>query len=253
MMNVFYFVTGNKNKFKEAKEIFKPLMVKQARIHVNEIQSFNLNEICKSKVLQAYSIVKKPVFVEDVSLEINALNKFPGPFIKWVEETIGNKGILKLLEGKTNRKAIAKAMVCFYDGKRLKYFQGVLKGKIALKEKGKAGNPFRDGVKVVIFFVITLYGWLLFRSQSFSQIAALSSTLLLDFGNLTLTASYPRAAAMFGLPIFFFIELSEYFFKGKSFYKRLPAPIWTAVYACLICCFCAGMTTESTQFIYFQF
>ena len=134
---MFYFVTGNKNKFKEVREIFKPLKIKQASIHIDEIQSFNLNEICKAKVLQAYSRLKKPLFVEDVSLEINALNKFPGPFIKWVEETISNKGILKLLEGKTNRKAIAKAMVCFYDGKRLRFFQGILKGKIALKEKGK--------------------------------------------------------------------------------------------------------------------
>jgi len=71
-----------------------------------------------------------------------------------------------------------------------------------LKDRQKPDIPLKSAAKIAIYFIITLYGWLLFRSQSFGQIAALSSTLLLDFGNLTLTSSYPRAAALFGLPIF---------------------------------------------------
>lgn len=107
--------------------------------------------------------------------------------------------------------------------------------------------------KMISFFMITLYGWLLFRATSFDQIAALSSALIFDFGNLSLSASLPRAAAIFGMPLFILIEVLENFNRGKSFYLQMPAPVWTSVYACLIFCLAMGMNTESAQFIYFQF
>ncbi len=109
------------------------------------------------------------------------------------------------------------------------------------------------GVKIVFFFMITLYGWLLFRAPSFAKIMTLSSTLFFDFGNLDFSASLPRAAAIFGLPIFMFIESMGYFMKGESFHKRLPVPIWTATYASMLFCLAMGMNTQSSQFIYFQF
>ncbi len=114
-------------------------------------------------------------------------------------------------------------------------------------------NGFTVFFKIAFFFGLTLYGWLLFRAPSFAKIVTLSSSLILDFGNLNFSASLPRAAALFGLPFFLFIEFMEYLKRDEKFYVHLPVPIWTGIYASMLFCLAMGMSTESTQFIYFQF
>lgn len=122
---------------------------------------------------------------------------------------------------------------------------------------GKKGqndeSTFFSCLKIIGFFMVTLYGWLIFRSPTVDKILEYSSVLIFDFGNLHLTAALPRAAAIFGMPIFIFIEIYEYAKKGRSFYTQLPVYIWTAIYASFVFCIAMGMTNETSQFIYFQF
>ncbi len=47
------------------------------------------------------------------------------------------------------------------------------------------------GILMAGFFVLTCYGWLLFRSPSLGKIAGLSWALVSDIGNLSFTASTP--------------------------------------------------------------
>ena len=108
-------------------------------------------------------------------------------------------------------------------------------------------------IKIICFFVVTCYGWLLFRSESLKQIIDLTSVLIFDFGNISFGALRPRAAVVVGLPILLFIELVEYNSSGRKFYEKLPIPAWTAVYALMIFGLFLGMSNESAQFIYFNF
>lgn len=108
-------------------------------------------------------------------------------------------------------------------------------------------------IKTAFFFTLTCYGWLIFRSPSLEKVVNLSSTLIVEFGNFDFGAMPPRFAALFGLPVFLCIEIIENATDGKSFYKSLPIPIWTAIYASMIFGFVIGMSTESAQFIYFNF
>jgi alginate O-acetyltransferase complex protein AlgI len=110
-----------------------------------------------------------------------------------------------------------------------------------------------DVARIAIFFMVISYGWLLFRAPSLDKIASLTSTLIFDFGNLDYGAAWPRLAAIIGLPILFVIELVEKLDAEKPFYKILPVPAWTALYAAMIFNIAIGMTTESTQFIYMVF
>jgi alginate O-acetyltransferase complex protein AlgI len=138
----------------------------------------------------------------------------------------------------------------FYHGILLclhRDFQGVRKAVEA-----RAGF-FVSVLKTLTFFAATCYGWLLFRSPTLESVLTLSSTLILDFGNLDFGAARPRFAVLFALPIFMIIELIEYASNGKSFYKTLPIPLWTAIYASIIFTFIIGFGTESAQFIYFNF
>lgn len=114
-------------------------------------------------------------------------------------------------------------------------------------------NVLNDVMKITLFFMVICYGWLLFRAPSLDKIVSLTSTLIVDFGNMDFGAAWPRLAAVLGLPIFFIIELVEKIGVEKPFYKKMPVPAWTSLYAAIIFNIAIGMTTESTQFIYMVF
>ena len=86
-MQPITFITGNQKK---ADYLAKYLgfSVWHQKINLDELQSLSLREIVEHKVKQSYDIIKKPVLVEDVSLEFSALGKLPWPFIKFFEQEV---------------------------------------------------------------------------------------------------------------------------------------------------------------------
>lgn len=131
------FITGNQNKADYlAKYLGFP--VKHIKLDLDEIQSLDLKEIVEHKVKQAYEIVHKPVIVEDVSLEFAALGKLPGPFIRFFVDGVPFEIICNMINGQS-RKAIAKCVFGYYDGKNLQLFEGQLNGEISEKPSGENG------------------------------------------------------------------------------------------------------------------
>lgn len=108
-------------------------------------------------------------------------------------------------------------------------------------------------LKIILFFIATCYGFLLFRAGSLENIIRFTNILIFDFGNMTIGALRPRAPVVLGLPFFVIIEFIEYGLKGKKIYEYLPIPAWTAICAMMIFSLFLGMSNESSQFIYFKF
>ncbi|MCD6381635.1 MAG: non-canonical purine NTP pyrophosphatase [Candidatus Aenigmarchaeota archaeon] len=127
------FVTSNPNKVREVEEILG-MKVKQVSIDVKEIQSLDVKDVVREKVIEAYKIVNKPVIVEDTGLYIESLNGFPGALIKWVMKTIGNEGICRITTG--DRRAVARTYVGYYDGNDLNLFVGEISGRISDVPRG---------------------------------------------------------------------------------------------------------------------
>ncbi len=105
----------------------------------------------------------------------------------------------------------------------------------------------------VFFFLLTCYGWILFRAHSFDQIRSLTRTLFLGVGGLHLNAVFPTPAATVGLPIFLLAEYVGYRTDGKRLDEVLPVPVWTAAVAGMIFAFILGATYGPSSFIYFVF
>lgn len=135
------FATSNKFKVDEANSVGKKFGIKFVQLKINypEIRDENVENVAKAGAKFVFEKIKKPVIVEDTGLYIKALNGFPGAYSKFVFQKIGNKGILKLLEGEKNRKAEFVSSVGYFDGKELRIFTGISKGKILEIEKGAAG------------------------------------------------------------------------------------------------------------------
>jgi inosine triphosphate pyrophosphatase len=136
-MKKITFITGNQGKADYlAKYLGFPVAHK--KLDLDELQSLDLKKIVEHKARQAHRFIKKPVIVEDVSLEFAALGKLPGPFIKFFVDNIPFKALCSLVDGKT-RKATARCVFGYFDGKVLKLFEGKLEGEIAKKPAGKNG------------------------------------------------------------------------------------------------------------------
>ena len=132
------FVSSNKNKFYEAKNILYKNKINLGffKSTLKEIQADSLKEIAAQKVDEAYRRIHKPVIIEDAGLFIDSLNGFPGPFSAYVFKTIGNSGILRLV--KSNRKAKFQSVVAYCDNKYgVMLFDAKVEGKISRTAKGK--------------------------------------------------------------------------------------------------------------------
>jgi len=133
-MEIIY-VTDNKEKFKTAQLILgNKVKLKQTSLDLIEPQCINPREVSEIKAKQAHAILKKPLFVTDTGLSLDAFNGFPGALIKFFNEYMGQKGVLKLLNGIENRDAKAIVSLTFHDGKTMETFEGITEGTIAEKE-----------------------------------------------------------------------------------------------------------------------
>lgn len=133
---MLHFATGNNKKFVEIKAILGS-SVKQVKIDLPEIQAIEAKKVVKEKLLVAFENLKKPVLVEDTALYIKAWHDLPGALFKWFASNLGDKKICEILKSEKNRKAVAEAVIGYYDGKRMKIFSGQIEGTLAKKPIGK--------------------------------------------------------------------------------------------------------------------
>lgn len=136
-MNEVTLITGNKKKAEYFTK-YIGVNIDHIDLDLDEIQSMSVAEVATHKVKQAYDIIKKPVLVEDVSLEFPALGNLPGPFVKFFLESLKLEEICNLLNDKS-REAIARCVIGYYDGTDLKIFEGRINGTIAMTPSGERG------------------------------------------------------------------------------------------------------------------
>jgi XTP/dITP diphosphohydrolase len=140
IMRIFpeFFATNNDNKLREVNEILG-FNLKQIAIDLVEPQSVKVEDVVSEKAKDAFYKTGKLVLVEDTGLEFEAWNELPGALIKWFLATVGNEGILKMLKGETNRKAIAKTAIGFFDGTQTRISVGEIYGTIPDTIRGTGG------------------------------------------------------------------------------------------------------------------
>jgi len=134
------FVTSNPHKFREAEAILGDfgIEVKWMNLEYPELQADTLEEVVlySLKWLSESKGIKEPFFIEDAGLFIRSLKGFPGPYSSYVFRTIGNEGILRLMNGIEDRKAKFRSVIGLaIDGKHYT-FHGETKGSIADSIRG---------------------------------------------------------------------------------------------------------------------
>lgn len=139
------YCTGNKFKLSLAKRILEPLgiEVEGKKLDIPEIQASSIEEVAKYSSKVASGMLKLSTLKNDSGLVIPALNNFPSAYTKYIEETISENGILKLMEGIENREAYFLEVLAYTElGKETVVFVSKTEGKIANKPEGEYGWSF---------------------------------------------------------------------------------------------------------------
>ena len=146
---IVYFITRNDNKFLEVSKLFKQEKIdyrlKQNNLKTSEIQATSLEEVALFKLNSVRDKVNTSFFVEDAGFFVDIpLNGFPGVYSSYVLKTIGNEGILKLIDNFDQTKAHFSSIIAlfFKPLNKIITFKGEVKGKIANKIKGTSGFGF---------------------------------------------------------------------------------------------------------------
>ncbi|MBI3033602.1 non-canonical purine NTP pyrophosphatase [Candidatus Woesearchaeota archaeon] len=131
-------VTGNANKISEFRRFFDELDVLNAEYP--ELRSDDPAEVAGTSAKALSENLGGAVVVEDSGLFIVALKDFPGTCTKYVTGRIGNRGILRLMKGVSNRKCFYKSAIGYCEpGNQPVCFIGVEEGRVAMSERGKYG------------------------------------------------------------------------------------------------------------------
>lgn len=125
-----FFVTSNKNKFSELKELIPN--VEQLELDLLEIQEIDAKKIIQEKLNEAFKHTSGEFIVEDTSLTFESLNGLPGPLIKWFLSSIGTEGLVTLVNKLGNTKAEAKTIIGYAKNlNEVYFFEGSISGEIA--------------------------------------------------------------------------------------------------------------------------
>ena len=107
---------------------------------------------------------------------------------------------------------------------------------------------------ISVFFQFVCYGWLLFRANSFGQIADFTARLTgLVPAPAAVSMPAPPVAAFLGMGFLLAWDILTERHGNVRFYALWPLTVRAALYACMIYLLAFGATTATSAFIYFQF
>lgn len=139
-MKELYFATGNSVKIARAQTNLNGIYtVNSINLDMIEPQTLDQEYIAKYKVEQAYDVLKKPVFAEDVGLYIEKFNEFPGVLTKFILKGIGLDGIKKLIN--EGEKAYYKAVIAFKNEQNEFTVDAKISGKLTVNKISNNFNP----------------------------------------------------------------------------------------------------------------
>ncbi|MCL2607566.1 MAG: RdgB/HAM1 family non-canonical purine NTP pyrophosphatase [Methanomassiliicoccaceae archaeon] len=130
--------SGKVNEYREALSSFS-ITADPVKIQYDEIQSSDPEEIVRKGMDHLKASGISDFIIDDSGMFVDSLNGFPGVYSAYVQETIGNAGILKLMENVSDRKAVFLCCIgCNISGKDI-MVTGKCDGVILEKEAGAEG------------------------------------------------------------------------------------------------------------------
>jgi XTP/dITP diphosphohydrolase len=139
------FITSNKGKFREVEQALKPrgIRVVQENVPYPEIQADNIEQVVEHALEFLGTTIRGAMILEDSGLFVESLDGFPGVYSAYVFRTLGNPGVIRLMEGVENRKAEFRSCFGYRSGTgEISTVTGLCVGSISTSERGEGGFGF---------------------------------------------------------------------------------------------------------------
>lgn len=129
------YLTSNKLKFAIAAQFFDSVgdyELVQHSFQVPEIQDPSCEEIARQSAVYAAKEIGEMCVVMDAGFYIEALNGFPGPFVKYVNEWLSEARLLRMLDESDSRTAyFTEALAIGFPDGTAKVFSHKTMGRLA--------------------------------------------------------------------------------------------------------------------------
>jgi len=103
-------------------------------VPIKEVLEVDIREMVRAEVAKAYEQLKVPCIVEHAGLTFDGYDWYPGGLTKPMWDTLGIKFVSET--GSEGRRAIARAVVAYCDGKQIRAFVGETRGCITAEPRG---------------------------------------------------------------------------------------------------------------------
>jgi len=137
-------ITSNPGKVAEYARSFADLGIEMEhyRLPYDEVQTSDLEGVVSKGMDEIERKGVRDYIIDDSGLFVDALKGFPGVWSAYAQKTIGNPGILRLMDGVGDRGAEFRCCIgCDIAGQKI-IVTGVCRGFITESEKGDGGFGF---------------------------------------------------------------------------------------------------------------
>ncbi len=116
-MKQITFATTNPTKIRHGNEVLNKFGMEFVgkKLDIIEPRDEDPQAIVIEKAIQAVKLLSEPVVVEDAGIFIRVLGGFPKTFVHFALDTIGIKGVMKLLEGEVDRHAEFRQSLAYME------------------------------------------------------------------------------------------------------------------------------------------
>ena len=143
-MNTLKVITTNEGKFTEFGSALADIGLNLERVNIAypEIQADTLGEVVTFGMQWLNRKLSKPYVIDDSGLFIGGLGGFPGVYSSYAYRTLGNAGILALMDATGDRSAVFRTVIGLSSDKGHFLFEGECAGSITREQTGTRGFGF---------------------------------------------------------------------------------------------------------------
>jgi XTP/dITP diphosphohydrolase len=131
-------MSGNPHKVAEVERIMNPIGVEILPVSnkIEELQTEDVHRLVRDKLIKAFQVIGRPLFVEHTGLYLSGLNGLPAGLTQIFWDKLEADRFAKLVAGLGDNAVQAKTILGFCDGREIRIFEGAVDGTVPLAPAG---------------------------------------------------------------------------------------------------------------------
>jgi XTP/dITP diphosphohydrolase len=132
------FMSANPHKVSEVEKILELVGVQVVPVNqrIEEIQTDDVERLVHDKLIKAFEIVGRPLFVEHTGLYLEGLNGFPAGLTQIFWDKLEADRFASLVAGLDSPAVVAKTVIGFCNGRDIRMFEGQVQGRVPPNPSG---------------------------------------------------------------------------------------------------------------------